>query len=365
MRRPWTDPQPDLDAVAAIELARARRHRRPMTVVTISVRERPRRLPPRGTYLRRLVGALRHASRDIDHVGALTGSRMVALLPETSGEGALDFVRRVRGLLDPQAEQLAVGLASFPDEEVTWFGLKTLAMRREQGLDELFSDEGGENGGPSEREEPATRPPELGRRSGVSSAVLRRVVDVLAVLVVAPVVLALVALLAAAIKLDSAGPVVITHERLGRGGRRFRLLKLRTMVCDASERKAALAHLNELPWPDFKIANDPRVTRVGRWLRKTSLDEVPQLWNVLRGEMTLVGPRPCSIGLDAYELWQTERLEDTPGLFGRWQCDARAAVSFEDRCRMDISQLRSRSLRSSAVLTGRTIWAVLTARHGT
>jgi lipopolysaccharide/colanic/teichoic acid biosynthesis glycosyltransferase len=181
-------------------------------------------------------------------------------------------------------------------------------------------------------------------------------------LLAAPFVLVLLALLALAVKLDSPGPVVISVRRVGRGGRIFGLLKLRTMVSDAEQQKEQLAHLNVLPWPDFKIPNDPRVTRVGRWLRKTSLDELPQLWNVLRGEMTLVGPRPCSVGVDKYRLWQTERLEVTPGLMGRWQAEGRSEADFAARCRMDIAQLRSQTPAAALVLAARTVRSVLTSR---
>jgi lipopolysaccharide/colanic/teichoic acid biosynthesis glycosyltransferase len=193
--------------------------------------------------------------------------------------------------------------------------------------------------------------------------VVRRAVDVGVLLLAAPFVLALVALLALAVKFDSPGPVLISVRRVGKGGRVFRLLKLRTMVRDAEEQKKQLAHLNILPWPDFKIPNDPRVTRVGRWLRKTSLDELPQLWNVLRGEMTLVGPRACSVGVDKYRLWQTERLEVTPGIMGRWQADGRNQADFTARCRMDIAQLRSQSPVAAVVLAARTVRAVLTSRE--
>ena len=130
--------------------------------------------------------------------------------------------------------------------------------------------------------------------------------------------------------------------RLGRDGRPFGLLKLRSMSRDAERMKEALRHLNTMAWPDFKIADDPRVTRLGRVLRKYSLDELPQLYNVLRGEMTLVGPRPCSVKLADYDLWQSERLDVTPGLVGRWQAEGRGSMDFAERCRLDIHQARSK-----------------------
>jgi lipopolysaccharide/colanic/teichoic acid biosynthesis glycosyltransferase len=178
-------------------------------------------------------------------------------------------------------------------------------------------------------------------RSRRLAHIARRALDIAVVLAALPMVVPLVVLIAAAVKLDSPGPVFWRHTRIGRGGRPFGLWKFRTMCRDADRQKAQLMHLNALQWPDFKIANDPRVTRVGRWLRRTSLDELPQLWNILRGEMTLFGPRPCSVPVASYKLWQTERLEATPGLVGRWQATARNQADFDTRCRMDINQIRS------------------------
>jgi len=122
------------------------------------------------------------------------------------------------------------------------------------------------------------------------------------------------------------------------------MYKFRTMVANAEELKASLAHLNILPPPDFKIIDDPRITRVGRFLRKTSLDELPQILNVLRGEMSLVGPRPTSFAASTYELWHAERLEVTPGLTGLWQCRGRNISTFDDRLRLDVEYLARRSL---------------------
>jgi lipopolysaccharide/colanic/teichoic acid biosynthesis glycosyltransferase len=136
------------------------------------------------------------------------------------------------------------------------------------------------------------------------------------------------------------------------------MYKFRTMVPNAEELKAKYAHLNELKWPDFKITNDPRVTFLGRVLRKTSLDELPQLFNVLRGEMSLVGPRPTSFGAETYQLWHTERLDVIPGLTGLWQVEGRAHVEFDDRLRLDIAYIERASLWLDIVILFRTIAAV-------
>jgi lipopolysaccharide/colanic/teichoic acid biosynthesis glycosyltransferase len=195
--------------------------------------------------------------------------------------------------------------------------------------------------------------------------VTRRVLDLLVLLAAAPLALPLVLVLALLVKLDSPGPAFIRHSRLGRAGRPFGLVKLRTMVRNADELKEELRHLSVVPWPDFKIPDDPRVTRVGRFLRRTSLDELPQLWNVLRGEMTLVGPRPCSIGVEQYELWQTERLEATPGLVGVWQAEGRGSSSFRERCSLDIRQIRTLSPAGAVVVAWATLLSVLGGRGAT
>jgi lipopolysaccharide/colanic/teichoic acid biosynthesis glycosyltransferase len=134
------------------------------------------------------------------------------------------------------------------------------------------------------------------------------------------------------------------------------------MVPNAEELKKELAHLNELQWPDFKITNDPRVTRVGRFLRRTSLDELPQLLNVVRGEMSLVGPRPTSFDASTYKLWQTERLDAVPGLTGLWQIHGRASTEFSERLRLDIAYIEHRCLALDIELLLRTVAAVFQGR---
>jgi len=145
------------------------------------------------------------------------------------------------------------------------------------------------------------------------------------------------------VKLESEGPIFYMQQRTGINGKRFKMYKLRTMKINAEELKQQLLHLNELTYPDFKIANDPRITRVGNFLRKTSLDELPQLINVLKGDMSLVGPRPTSFSADTYDLWHTARLLARPGITGIWQISGRSNIDFDDRARMDISYIRNRS----------------------
>jgi len=173
---------------------------------------------------------------------------------------------------------------------------------------------------------------------------LKRIFDVVVVLAVLPLLLPVALICALAVRLDSPGPVLMRQSRTGQHGRRFKMYKFRTMVANAEELKASLAHLNVLPPPDFKIPNDPRITRVGRFLRKSSLDELPQLVNVLRGEMSLVGPRPTSFAATTYRLWHMERLEVRPGITGIWQVRARGTSTFDERLRMDIEYIDRMSL---------------------
>jgi lipopolysaccharide/colanic/teichoic acid biosynthesis glycosyltransferase len=166
------------------------------------------------------------------------------------------------------------------------------------------------------------------------------------------------ALCALAVKLDTPGPVFYSQLRIGKDGRPFRMWKFRTMVRNAEELKASLAHLNVLPPPDFKIPDDPRITRVGKFLRKTSLDELPQFVNVLKGDMSIVGPRPAEDGMDTYRLWYGERLEVPPGITGIWQLEGRAAISFDERLRYDLEYIRTMSLWTDIKLIFRTVAVV-------
>jgi lipopolysaccharide/colanic/teichoic acid biosynthesis glycosyltransferase len=186
----------------------------------------------------------------------------------------------------------------------------------------------------------------------------KRVLDVIICLLLLVVAVPLLLLCILAIRLDTPGPALFGQERTGRDGRRFRMLKLRTMVANAEELKPLLAHLNVLPPPDFKIPDDPRITRVGRFLRATSLDELPQLWNVLRGDMSIVGPRPTSFATARYELWHTSLLDVPPGITGLWQIEGRNITSFDQRLRLDMEYIRRRSVPYDLVLIARTAGVV-------
>ena len=162
-----------------------------------------------------------------------------------------------------------------------------------------------------------------------------------------------------AVKLDSKGPVFFPQKRTGKGGRGFKMYKFRTMLKNANELKEQYMHLNTLTYPDFKIPNDPRITRVGRFLRKTSLDEIPQLLNVIKGDMSLVGPRPTSFCSSTYDLWQTERLGVTPGITGLWQVSGRSNIDFDERNRLDIEYIKNQSFWYDIKILFRTFRCVI------
>ena len=174
---------------------------------------------------------------------------------------------------------------------------------------------------------------------------VKRILDVVIASAVLVVITPVLIVIAALIALDEPrAPVVFRQRRCGQGGRSFYLYKFRTMVKDADAMKEQLRALSSVPWPDFRLENDPRVTRIGRFLRRSSLDELPQLLNVIRGDMALVGPRPTSFAADTYDLWNTGRLDFRPGLTGPWQVWGRDSMDFEERCRLEISYFRRPSL---------------------
>ncbi len=168
------------------------------------------------------------------------------------------------------------------------------------------------------------------------------------------------ALIAFAIKLDDGGPAFFKQERVGLNGRRFYCLKFRTMVVDAEALKAQLLGQNEQEGPVFKITMDPRVTRIGKFLRKTSLDELPQFVNVLRGEMSVVGPRPpIPSEVEKYERWQIRRLSMKPGITCIWQVSGRNNIPFRKWMQLDMEYIDNWSLKLDLILILKTIKVML------
>lgn len=173
----------------------------------------------------------------------------------------------------------------------------------------------------------------------------KRFIDILlslfGLIIVSPIML-IVAIL---IKLESTGPVIFSQKRVGLNGKEFNMLKFRSMVQNAEELKEKLQKQNEMSGPMFKMKEDPRVTKVGKFIRKTSIDELPQLINVLKGEMSLVGPRPSlPKEVAKFEPWMLERLNVKPGLTCYWQVSGRNNIDFEDWMKLDIKYVKDRNL---------------------
>jgi exopolysaccharide biosynthesis polyprenyl glycosylphosphotransferase len=192
------------------------------------------------------------------------------------------------------------------------------------------------------------------------SLMFKRVTDIVfsvAALVLLAVPMLLIALL---IKLDSKGVVLYSSERIGKKGRVFKCLKFRTMVRDAEKRRAEIMHMNERDGVLFKITDDPRITRLGHFLRKYSLDELPQFINVLRGDMSIVGPRPpIASEVREYKLNHLRRLDVTPGITGLWQVQARKDPSFDNYISLDVTYIENWSIWLDMKIIARTIGVVL------
>ena len=192
----------------------------------------------------------------------------------------------------------------------------------------------------------------------------KRLFDLAVGLLVFALVIPIVPLIALMIRLDSPGPVFYRQDRVGRGGRLFRFYKFRSMYQEADRRLHELQGRNEQDGPVFKIKADPRITPVGQFLRRSSMDEIPQLLNVLRGEMSIVGPRPpLPVEVARYQPWHRRRLDVKPGITCLWQIAGRSHIGFEEWMRLDMEYLRTRSLRTDLAIFAKTLPAVM-ARRG-
>lgn len=196
-----------------------------------------------------------------------------------------------------------------------------------------------------------------------ATPIAKRLFDIVAALggliVLSPFLLAI----ALAIRLNSRGPAIFTQVREGRGGRNFTMYKFRTMVVDAEKRQAELRMFSEQDGPAFKMTRDPRLTSIGRFLRKTTLDEVPQLINVLKGEMSIVGPRPLPVGEShGCRTWQRRRLDVLPGMTCSWQAQAARQVTFDDWMRLDLRYAARPSLPEDLRLIARTVVTLVQAK---
>jgi exopolysaccharide biosynthesis polyprenyl glycosylphosphotransferase len=193
-----------------------------------------------------------------------------------------------------------------------------------------------------------------------SGRIAKRVIDLAIVVVGSPLILLLSTIIGIAIRLDSPGPILYVQRRVGMGGREFRMIKFRSMVQNADKMHADLIRQTGADPKRPKWENDPRITRVGRWLRRTSLDELPNCINVIRGEMSIVGPRPpVPSEVELYEPWQRQRLNTQPGITGLWQVSGRSKVPFEEQCLLDIYYIENWSIGLDIQILLRTVPNVL------
>lgn len=192
---------------------------------------------------------------------------------------------------------------------------------------------------------------------------VKRGFDLLIILGGLPFVLPFMLFVAMVVKLDSPGPVIFRQQRVGKWGRTFTCYKFRSMCVDAEKRKAGLLDINEADGVVFKLRHDPRVTRVGRFIRKASIDELPQIFNVLKGEMSLIGPRPPVPGeVEQYTFDVYQRLNAIPGITGLQQVSGRSLVSFQRWVELDIEYIRTQCLKKDVEILIKTIPAVLSSR---
>jgi lipopolysaccharide/colanic/teichoic acid biosynthesis glycosyltransferase len=291
---------------------------------------------------------LAREKREIDVVGALRPGELAVLLPVTDHAGAERFIERVRGAAR-EGPQVSGDARTYPDSLFA----EVLEGHPDTSGDNLLT----------------SGPPDDGQRLARR---IKRVVDVVgasvALLVASPVML----VAAIAVALSSRGPIIYSQQRLGQHGRRFTFYKFRTMFVNADDRihreyvtaliagaKQGAAATDGPAWR--KLERDPRITRVGRVLRRTSVDELPQLFNVLKGDLSLVGPRPpIPYEAERYEPWHMRRVTDAkPGISGPWQVDSRGRSSFDDMVRMDIEYARDWSLRRDLRILLKTVSVVL------
>ncbi len=191
----------------------------------------------------------------------------------------------------------------------------------------------------------------------------KRMMDILVSAVALVLFSPIFLLVAIAIKITSRGPLLFKQTRVGLGGRHFTCLKFRSMIVDADEMKAKLEHLNEATGPVFKIKNDPRMTSIGKFIRKASLDELPQLWNVFVGDMSIVGPRPAVPNeVEKYKQREFGRLAVRPGITCIWQISGRSDLSFDEWMQLDLKYIENMSFWGDIKIVWQTVPAVLTGR---
>jgi lipopolysaccharide/colanic/teichoic acid biosynthesis glycosyltransferase len=307
--------------------------------------------------------------RITDDAGLLAPSTVCLTLPETTAQGAWSLARDILRLLPAEMQRAQCDVYTHPASEGPR-GAARKQQRRKRATNGAANNGPATNGAQVNGAAANGATAHLNGSSQPVRALLvrplpawKRLLDVTIAAIALFLLWPLFVGIAGAIKLTSPGPVFFRQQRAGLNSQPFLFYKFRTMIVGADTMKAQLSALNEVDGPVFKIRRDPRITRLGVVLRKTSLDELPQLWNVLRGDMSLVGPRPPECQeTESYLPWQRRRLEATPGLTCIWQVSGRCQVSFNEWVRMDLRYIRSVSLAQDLSLLLKTVPAVIFAR---
>ena len=346
----------NIDAILHRECARSERngHEFCLVVVWAAGVSTPK-------HLSKLARLLCRRARATDEVGWFEKGRLCVILPDTSEEGAMSFVRDItesanfRGI-SPICNVLGYRGQMHSDNE------RMDADQIARGIDYAGQD----ISVPDFRPLTPLRTVSAG---DVSTLLLKplpwwkRFIDVVLGSTILLVALPFMAAAAIAIKLSDRGPIFFRQRRAGLGGRPFTIFKFRTMVLDADLKKSRLREKSEQDGPAFKLKHDPRITRVGRFLRETSIDELPQLFNVLLGDMSLVGPRPLPVEeSNRCATWHRRRLDVTPGLTCIWQVHGRSKVTFAEWIRMDRRYIRAQSIFHDLKLIIMTVPSVLLRR---
>ena len=347
----------DFSLLLRKELARHQRRADGFPFALLSVRADRHDSP----QLAKWITKLRNRLRITDELGHFQGAIGV-LLPDTDREGALHVTDIAYRYAESLGLKLRIDVSVYPwDDDIGGTAHQPCDV-----LTKLTDRRGGlrtESGEPVESlSEPVAAVSVQPLRGPLSTPFWKRAIDLSAVLLTSVVTLPLVVVLAFLIKRTSEGPVFFTQLREGKDGKRFRIYKFRTMRPDAEALKGELRKFNEQDGPAFKMRRDPRVTSIGYYLRISCLDELPQLWNVVRCEMSLVGPRPLPVDESvACKPWQRERLRVLPGITGIWQCRKTRDVSFDQWMRMDLQYVARSSFWLDLRLILRTV--VLALRH--
>ncbi|MFT5524891.1 MAG: lipopolysaccharide/colanic/teichoic acid biosynthesis glycosyltransferase [Pirellulaceae bacterium] len=317
-----------------------------------------------------LVDLLRERVRLTDEVGMLE-DRIAVILPDTEVEGAETLAEEVTRQTHAPITAPAFAIYIYPDVPTDDELSKSIQDHENKRSENKRSE--------NKRSENATSENATSENAPVASSAMKaqpldmlfiqplplwkRALDIIGaacgLIATSPILL----IAAIAIKATSHGPILFSQQRRGIGGRAFKIFKFRTMVIDAEAQKAKLRAQSEQDGPAFKMKHDPRITSLGHFLRKSCIDELPQLWNVLIGDMSLVGPRPLPCDeADQCQSWERRRMHVTPGLTCIWQVDGGSHVTFADWMRMDIRYINGRTFGMDVSLLFRTFWEVLMHR---